>query len=148
MKEHQREIRNLRRRAQRRVGREARLNFMAEVIAAYPEHFDMDHIIAGDGMSDKYQYGNTPDAIEGARTVDLLHCGTVGCIAGWAYFLWPTEARTFRDPYALEQGHDGDWVPVGARLLGLTDSEASDLFTATEMDVGDAVAELHDLASR
>lgn len=58
-------------------------------------------------------------------------CGTVGCIAGWGAIL----AGTKREQRALERSgaeFDGviPWKAIGARIFGLNESDALQLFKA------------------
>jgi hypothetical protein len=90
-----------------------RLNKVADMIQAHPEHFDMSNWVV---VGEDRHYGSDA-AIAGS--VDLFGCGTTACIAGWAVCLWPAEVMPDEN------------VPTAAqRILGLDDYTAMALFMA------------------
>jgi len=98
------------------TGQAERCRYVADLIEAHPENFDMNHLatsIANDDRSSdieiQVEYGARPD---------LAECGAVGCIAGWTLSVTPPS----------ECNDAAMWEHIAGPLLGLDPDDAVDLF--------------------
>lgn len=107
-----------------------RLNKVADMIQAYPEHFDMTYWVRTPTGKDTHWVRASDCAQE-----DLSQCGTTACIAGWACNLWGADV----DPGL-------DVQDAAAAILGLDEYEAYRLFYADFRDADHAADHLRRMA--
>lgn len=107
------------------------LRKVADMIEQWPEHFNMDTFVNDpvwhdDDDAERWWYSKrVEDArtnVEVLKAVNLTGCDTTACIAGWAVICYP----------ALVNDDNEEVDEAAARILGLTDLEASRLFYACE----------------
>jgi hypothetical protein len=116
--------------------RKKRLRTLAKKIEKHEDKFDM-----GSWFND---YSKLPDdevvkkIIEKRRPI----CGTTGCAAGWAVFMFGTKKQI---RHCIE--NDGDWGSVAQDLLGMTGAEAC-LFGRSHAEVEAVAHDLRDMARR
>lgn len=92
-----------------------RLNKVADMIQAYPEHFDMASYLDGPDYTNSET--STPEAVMTAPLTSPVDCGTTACIAGWACHLWASEV-VVGEPFDAN----------AARILGLDDDQSYEVF--------------------
>jgi len=101
-----------------------RIGKLREVILANPEHFYM-----GTWVRQLNTRGEFEHTIVVKTVPDTLECGTTFCVAGWAAYLWKAETRPL------------EHVSTAARrILGLTVSQARELFYSEPDEALDALA--------
>jgi hypothetical protein len=94
---------------------------LASVVEEHPEKFHIANWFEGPEVQFVMHDGNsgTFDVLDKVNSLDFFseHCGTTGCFAGQAIVLWPADVA------------DNDsFSSAGARILGLTEDQAIDLF--------------------
>jgi hypothetical protein len=104
------------------------LEVAAAIRKAPPEAFDMRfyYDYAGRWTED----GTPVEGFEADANKDIVKgglgsCGTAGCIAGWAVSIFHEEAHEILD---ADVTIGDDWEYLGMEILGLTVSQAHDLF--------------------
>jgi ArsR family metal-binding transcriptional regulator len=116
--------------------RSKRMHKLAKKIERHEDKFDM-----GSWFND---YSKLSEAevikkiIEKRRPI----CGTTGCAAGWAVFMFGTKKQI---RHCIE--NDGDWGSVAQDLLGMTGAEAC-LFGRSHAEVEAVAHDLRDMARR
>lgn len=98
-----------------------------DLALAHPDHLDMD----------EWAYSRDDRPVQLADLTDQ-DCGTTACYAGWtaAHAGWRVRSTGF----AYRDGEPGRQVTwVAARLLGITNDEAFELFYVSDEDLPDAV---------
>jgi hypothetical protein len=110
---------------------------IADIIEMFPEHHDQDLWImndVGDASSSILWNGET------------ISCGTAQCVAGWAVILenggldsitldgfTSDEEVHFSNGNSCSRYNDEFYMENGARILGLNDSDAYNLFMTTDV---------------